>query len=69
LIVEQNQNTSWFDRCGLYCSASDNFRELLVSFPIFAGRVFTQTSLAVVAGAVFFSWTTGVGGLLAMYFW
>jgi hypothetical protein len=31
LIVEQNQNTSWFDRDTLDCSAGDNFRQFLVS--------------------------------------
>jgi hypothetical protein len=31
LIVEQNQNTSRFGRHSLDCSASNNFRQLLVS--------------------------------------
>jgi hypothetical protein len=32
LIVERNQNTSRFGRHSLDCSASDNFRQLLVSW-------------------------------------
>jgi hypothetical protein len=32
LIVEQNQNTPWFAGHSLDCSASDNFRQLLVSW-------------------------------------
>jgi hypothetical protein len=32
LIVEQNQNASWFGRHGLDCSASDDFRKFLVSW-------------------------------------
>ena len=31
LIVEQNQNASWFGRYSLDCSAGDNLRQLLVS--------------------------------------
>jgi hypothetical protein len=32
LIVEQNQNTPWFDRHSVDCSAGDYFRQLLVSW-------------------------------------
>jgi hypothetical protein len=32
LIVEQNQNTFWFDRCDLDCSVGDNIPQLLVSW-------------------------------------
>jgi hypothetical protein len=32
LIVEQNQNAAWLDRCDLDCSAGENFRKFLVSW-------------------------------------
>jgi hypothetical protein len=32
LIIEQNQNAAWLDRCDLLCSAGDNFRQFLVSW-------------------------------------
>jgi hypothetical protein len=38
LIVEQNQNTSWFDCQSLDCSTSDNFRQLLVSWHVLVAR-------------------------------
>jgi hypothetical protein len=38
LIVEQKQNTSWFGRHSLDRSASDNFRQLLVSLHNPIGR-------------------------------
>jgi hypothetical protein len=34
LIIEHNQNTSWFGRHSLDCSAGDNFRQLLISWHI-----------------------------------
>src|SRR5262249_3000345 len=37
-------------------------------FQYLPDRVFTQTSLAVVAGAVFVSWTIGAGGHVQTYF-
>jgi hypothetical protein len=34
LIVEQNQNTSWFGRHSIDCSAGDNFRQFLISWHV-----------------------------------